>query len=129
MDEKAEQLLDKVNDVLANEGVPLRKDKEDMFTMIEKYALPAIQNLKEIQSGLYNEFFIGSKGLKGKLKAMAIRKIANVSRNTVELSLMRQQKFNDNVALILEYLIDENRKLRAEKGEEGAEGKADVKVN
>jgi hypothetical protein len=116
MDEKAEKLLDKVNDVLSAEGVPLKKEKEDQLALIEKYALPALQNLKEIQSGLYNEFFIGTKGFFGKLKAMMIRKIANVSRNTVELSLMRQQKFNDNVALILEYLVAENKRLIEEKG-------------
>jgi len=112
MDEKAEKLLDKVNTVLSDEGIPLTTDKADQFEMIEKYALPALHNLKEIQSGLYNEFFIRSKGPFGKLKAMIIRKIANVSRNTVELSLMRQQKFNDNVASILEYLIEENKRLK-----------------
>ena len=111
MEQNGEKLLDKVNEVLSDEGITLAKEKTDQLEMIEKYALPALQNLKEIQSGLYNEFFIGSKGPFGKLKAMVIRKIANVSRNTVELSLMRQQKFNDNVATILEYLIEENKRL------------------
>jgi hypothetical protein len=73
--------------------------------------MPAIKNIKEIQSALYNDFYVGGKGLKGKLKSLAIRKMANVSRNTVELALMRQQKFNDNVAVVLEYLIQENKKL------------------
>ena len=117
MEKNAEELIDKVNEVLANEGMPLKKDKINQLEMIEKYALPALENLKEIQSGLYNEFFIGSKGPLGKLKAMIIRKIANVSRNTVELSLMRQQKFNDNVALILEYLVEENKRISAKKEE------------
>lgn len=118
MEQNGEKLLDKVNDVLSDEGITLAKEKTDQLEMIEKYALPALQNLKEIQSGLYNEFFISPKGPFGKLKGMIIRKIANVSRNTVELSLMRQQKFNDNVASILEYLIEENKKLREEKKEE-----------
>jgi hypothetical protein len=115
MEKNGEKLLDKVNDVLLDEGITLSKEKTDQLEMIEKYALPALQNLKEIQSGLYNEFFISPKGPLGKLKGMIIRKIANVSRNTVEISLMRQQKFNDNVATILEYLIEENKRLKDKK--------------
>jgi len=112
MDEKAEQLLENINKVLINEGLPFNKTKEDELEMIEKYSIPAIQNLKEIQSALYNDFSAGGKGLKGKMKALVIRKMANVSRNTLELALMRQQKFNDNVVTILEYLVKENKKLR-----------------
>ena len=115
MDKKAEKLLKDIDEVLASEGISIGESKEDEFEMIEKYSLPAIQNLKEIQSALYNDFYVGGKGLKGKVKGKVIKKIANITRNTVELALMRQQKFNDSVVLILEYLVKENKRLREEK--------------
>ena len=59
-------------------------------------------------------FYLNEQGFSRKIKSQLIRKIANVSRNTVELPLMRQQKFNDNVVLLLEYLFEENKKLKAE---------------
>jgi hypothetical protein len=111
MDNDSDKLLENVNKVLEEEGIMLKKYKENPLETIEKYALPAIRSLKEIQSALYNDFFVGGKGIKGKIKKKIIGKMANVSRNTVELSLMRQQKFNDNVTMILEYLIDENKRL------------------
>lgn len=114
MDEKSEKLLGNVNKILREEGLSLQADKEDSLEMIQKYAMPALHNLKEIQASLYNEFFVGSKGPLGKLKGKVIGKIANVSRNTVELALMRQQKFNDNVVTILEYLVEENKRLKEE---------------
>ena len=122
MDDNADKLLLNINKVLTNEGIPLNKTRENDLEMIEKYALPAIQNLKEIQSALYNDFFVGGKGIVGKAKGKIIRKMANVSRNTVELALMRQQKFNDNVVTILEYLLSENKRLRSAQGEQGKRG-------
>lgn len=109
----ASELLQKIRvdmketDLVANEA---QLDPEEL---VSKYAIPALNNLKEIQSGLYQDYFLAEQGLVSKLKNKIIRKIANVTRNTVELSLMRQQKFNDNTTAVLEYLFTENAKLKS----------------
>lgn len=109
----ASELLQKIRvdmketDLVANEA---QLDPEEL---VSKYAIPALNNLKEIQSGLYQDYFLAEQGLVSKLKNKVIRKIANVTRNTVELPLMRQQKFNDNTTAVLEYLFTENAKLKS----------------
>ena len=80
--------------------------------LVVKYVIPALNNLKDVQSALYRDFFLDEVGLERKVKNVIIRKIANVTRNTVENSFMRQQKFNDNVTAVLEYLFTENAKLK-----------------
>lgn len=108
----ASELLKKIRENIeisevSASGVPVNPEE-----LISKYAIPALNNLKEIQSGLYQDYFLAEQGLARKLKNKAIRKLANVTRNTVELPLMRQQKFNDNVTAVLEYLFEENAKLK-----------------
>jgi hypothetical protein len=50
---------------------------------------------------------VGDKpGVSGKVKAKILRKLANVSRNTVEQSVTRQQKFNEAVYRLLKLLVN-----------------------
>lgn len=108
----ATQLLEKIREHIEATEITADSANLNAEELVTKYAIPALNNLKEIQSGLYQDYFLNDKGLSSKLKNKVIRKIANVSRNTVELSLMRQQKFNDNVTAVLEYLFAENSKLK-----------------
>lgn len=104
------ELLNKVRGILKDEGY----DNEgiDIEKLILDRLLPSLDELKEIQSPLYEPFYSEGNGTIKKLKGKVIRKIANVTRNTVELSLSRQQKFNDNVSLILSFLVKENQDLK-----------------
>lgn len=108
----AEQLLAKIKEDIEMTEVSAIGTKLSAEELVVKYAIPALNNLKEIQSGLYQDYFVSDKGFSRKLKNKVIRKIANITRNTVELSLMRQQKFNDNVTAVLEYLFTENAELK-----------------
>jgi hypothetical protein len=112
--ERVEELLSGIRELLIKEDVIAESDKPDPEELIMKYALPSLNNVKDVMGSLYSPFYLNEQGLTRKLKSQLIRKIANVSRNTMELPLMRQQKFNDNVALLLEYLFEENKKLKAE---------------
>ncbi len=108
----ATELLEKIREHIDATEITTDSAHLDAEELVTKYAIPALNNLKEIQSGLYQDFFLNDNGFTSKLKNKVVRKIANVSRNTVELSLMRQQKFNDNVTAVLEYLFAENAKLK-----------------
>lgn len=110
----AEELLNKIRTALKSEGLEAEMATADPELLVTKYAIPALNNLKDIQSSLYTDYYLDESGLQRKLKNKVIRKLSNVTRNTVEMPLMRQQKFNDNVTAVLEYLISENAKLRAE---------------
>jgi hypothetical protein len=107
----AETLLAKIRKDLDESEISSLDSGLDAEAMVAKYAIPALNNLKDVQSGLYADFFLDESGWQRKVKNKVIRKIANVARNTVEIPLMRQQKFNDNVTAVLEYLFSENKKL------------------
>lgn len=109
----AQELLKRIRADISENDIGISAAKSDPETLVAKYAIPALNNLKDIQSSLYADFFLDEQGWQRKIKNKVIRRIANVSRNTVELPLMRQQKFNDNVTAVLEYLFDENARLRA----------------
>ena len=104
------ELLEEVRKLLKDEGY--MRENIDIEKMIIERLLPSLDELKEIQSPLYEPFYSEGNGTLKKLKGKVIRKIANVTRNTVELSLSRQQKFNDNVSLIISYLVKENIELK-----------------
>jgi len=112
--DRASELLAKIRQLLIKEDLLTETDRPSPEDMIKKYALPSLNGTKDILSSLYSPFYLNEQGFSRKIKSQLIRKIANVSRNTVELPLMRQQKFNDNVVLLLEYLFEENKKLKAE---------------
>jgi hypothetical protein len=110
-----EEILEKVRQMLAEQGIT-GSEKPDPEQLVFEYLLPALDELKEIQSALYEPFSSAESGMVRKVKNGLIRKMANVTRNTVELSLMRQQKFNDNVSLIIRYLLEENKRLKEQLG-------------
>lgn len=112
MEKNAETLLQNVRNLLKEEGVVSYKKEINRDELIEKYILPALERIKDVQQPLYTDFISG-KGFLRELKNKLIGKIANVTRNTVERSFMRQQKFNDNVYYLLKFLAEENRQLRS----------------
>ena len=78
-------ILEKAREILKNEGWQ-QNSKPEMEKIIKEYLLPALDELKEIQSPLYEQFYQGGDGTVRKFKNKLINKIANITRNTVELS-------------------------------------------
>lgn len=111
--DRAAELLAKIREYLVKEDQLEVSVKPEPEELIKKYALPSLNNVKDILGSLYAPFYLDDQDFSRKIKNKMIRKIANISRNTIELPLMRQQKFNDNIVLLLEYLFEENLKLRA----------------
>ena len=89
------------------------QEEQDQQELAENFILPALESSKDIQRHLYTDFTSGG-GMLRKVKNKAITKIANITRNTVEKSFMRQQKFNDNILKLASYLLKENKKLKEE---------------
>lgn len=113
MKNNSEELLIKVKELVKQEGHARRNSIEDETEMMDTYVLPAIKSSKDIQKYLYVDFTSGSGSLRN-LKNKLLRKIGNVAINVTERSFMKQQKFNENTSLLLEYLLEENKRLRDE---------------
>lgn len=107
---EGEKLLEKVKRLLKSEGVSAR-DKIEVENEIESYLLPSLDKFREVQRFIYEPFLYEKAGFIGKLKNKILNKIGNVSRNVVEKSVMRQQKYNDNVYILLMHLYNKNRDL------------------
>ena len=123
---KGEQLLNKIKDVLKREGVTGRK-KLEIENEVETYLLPALDKFRDSGRFIYEPFIHEKAGFVGKLKNLLLGKIGNISRNVVERSVMRQQKFNDNAYTMMMHLYNQNRELK-ERLDKLDDKKANVKA-
>lgn len=80
--------------------------------LTSKQMLEALDSSKDVLGQLYYDFSHG-EGFLRKLKNLFIKRISSISRNTVERSMIRQQKFNDNTARLLRVLAEENQELKS----------------
>ena len=109
-DQKLMQNLDKY--IQEKDILHADQDKANQTKVVE-YLLTSLESSRDIQSGLYSNS-TKEGGTIRRFKNIIITKLANIVRNVVELSFMRQQKFNDNVYTLLDFLIKENVVLKAE---------------
>jgi hypothetical protein len=105
------ELLARVRELIKAEGGAGDNDKSPEDEIL-KYVLPSLQNTKDILSDLNKDVFTKGGGLKGKVKHKVMTKVGNIARNVLERSLMKQQKYNDNLLLLFEYLLKSNLELR-----------------
>jgi hypothetical protein len=106
------ELLENLKKYISEKDVLYDIDKEISEEKLLEYLLAGIDSSKDIQSGLYaNTNKQG--GFIRNLKNVIINKLANITRNVVELPFMHQQKFNDSVYQLLEYLVRENLELKS----------------
>jgi hypothetical protein len=113
-----QELLNDLKKYIAEKDVLHDVDAEISEDKMIEYILVGIQSSKDIQSGLYANVE-KQGGFIRSLKNKVIGKIGNVARNVVELPFMRQQKFNDSVYLLLEYLLKENLALKEKLTKDG----------
>ena len=91
---KSEELLEKVNQIIKNEGFAAPEDLSSS-EKLDKYIIPGIQNSKNTLAELYKFSPKDKQGFVGKLKNMILGKVKNITLNVVERESMRQQKFNE----------------------------------
>lgn len=107
---EGDELLKKVRELLKHEGIS-SSNKVEIENEIESYLLPSLDKFREVQRFIYEPFLYDKEGVISKLKNRILNKIGNVSRNVVERSIMRQQKYNDNVYILLMHLYKKNQEL------------------
>jgi hypothetical protein len=110
----SKELLKEVRKLIDERGEDGSDTQISDGELAEKYALEAILHNKNVLQEMYYDFAPASGGVARKAKNKVIRKFANIARNTMELTVIRQQKFNDSVYFVLKYLLEENKKLRNE---------------
>ncbi len=105
------ELLARVRELIKAEGGTGGSEKSPEDEIL-KYVLPSLQNTKDILSDLNKDVFTRGSGIRGKVKHKVMTKVGNIARNVLERSLMKQQKYNDNLLLLFEYLLRSNLELR-----------------
>lgn len=108
----SQTILKKIRKIIRYEEIAQEGEKYDEKELVEQYLIPSLESNKDIQRALYSPKFEKSGGLINKFKSFILRKIGNVATNVVEKSFLRQQKFNNSLKLIVEYLVKENKELR-----------------
>ncbi|MEI7579795.1 MAG: hypothetical protein WCJ58_07250 [bacterium] len=110
MNQREKDLLQKLREIIKEKQLPEPGADVDFKAYILTSVIPVLQTTKDIQSPIYDDVISG-KGIFGKLKKKILDKIANVTRNVVERSFTRQQKFNNSILQLFEYLVQENIEL------------------
>jgi hypothetical protein len=106
------ELLEKVNNVLKEEGVDQNQDLQSS-EIIEEFILPGLKASKDTLQAIYFQNH-NRPGFLGKIKDFVQRKLINTTINVIEKQSMRQQKFNELTYRAIEKLAEENRGLREE---------------
>jgi len=112
MDEKSKALLNKVNELLKEEGIDTENTEIDNTTMLKEYLLPGLKNSKDVLGSLYSFKSRERGGVAGKVKTKLQSLIINTVINVIEKQSMKQQKFNEITFKAIEALIKENEELR-----------------
>lgn len=104
----ADELLARLRDLLEQEGISIPENTKTDGKMIESYVLPALENSQNVLADLYTDIAGGSGSFKG-LKQKLVQKIASVSRNTMEKSMIRQQRYNEMMLTLVRYLYEQQK--------------------
>src|SRR5688500_2884171 len=101
------EILNNVNEVLANEGADTSNQYTDSLDILEKLILPGLKNSKNTMSSLYKYTPPQKGGILGKFKGMVLIRLRNIILNVVEGESMKQHKFNELTYKAIEELVAE----------------------
>ena len=110
---KAKEILERLRKYISERDVLYTSPAEVSDEKLMEYLLTGMDANKDIQTGLYSMSY-KSGGVVRKIKNKIIEKVGNISRNVVEVSITKQQKYNEAVGGILSYLIKQNEVLKKE---------------
>jgi hypothetical protein len=109
------QLVANAKKFVAAEQLDQKQAKyEESDPRLIEAALEVADTSKNILSGLYFDFRQTGGGSMRRLKNTVLGKIANIVRNTLERSLLSQQKFNEQALFLIKSLQKDNAELRRE---------------
>lgn len=110
----SDKLLTNLREYIKDKNLTDAQNDFDKKELLEEYVIPNLSTYKDIQGELFKKMDMPEGGIVRNVKNKVINKLSNVSKNTVERSVAKQQQFNNAVFLILEYLLEENKKLTKE---------------
>lgn len=105
--ENAKMFVSRMRELLNEEELGGMRREDDPDVLIREYVLPALESSKNVLADLYHDIHGGS-GPFARIKRIIITKVANISRNTMERSMISQQRYNDMVYTLLKYLYEKN---------------------
>lgn len=109
---KPEHVLTSIRNILKTEGVQVH-DQLGQGEIVRQYVINTLEKNKDIQQALYQPITFDNQSIVRKLKNSVINKIANIVRNVVEKSFIKQQKYNDNLLIVIQLLLKENEELKS----------------
>jgi len=109
----AQEILNRLREYMKNKEISDNVRHSISDDELLEYLLSGIDASKDIQSSLYptNE---RPGGIIRKIKNLIIGKVSNITRNVVELSIIKQQRFNEGLTGVMAYLVKENKELKKE---------------
>ena len=113
MPPKSEELLEKVNELLKQEGANVAS-KKSASELLEEYILPGMMHSKSTLGSLYDYAPRNKSGFVGKLRNKVINKLKRITISTMEKPMIKQQKYNELLYKAIEALVEENKELRSE---------------
>jgi hypothetical protein len=108
------ELLDKVASIRKSEHFNLKTNKNNGISKEQKVkiALEIAKDTQGVLRHLNREFRKPDRGFIRTLKNKVIGKIGNIVRNVLDKPLISQQKYNQQVSFIIDYLFKENKNLK-----------------
>jgi DNA primase large subunit len=105
------EFLKKLDDYLTDHGLSA-SEYLDTKAKLDQYGLPALAATKSILNDIYSYRPPTGDGILRKVKNKIINLIRNVSISTIELSTIKQNKFNELTYQFIDMLVAENKELR-----------------
>lgn len=108
------ELLNKVASIRKSEHFNLKTNKNNGISKEQKVkiALEIAKDTQGVLRHLNREFRKPDRGFIRTLKNKVIGKIGNIVRNVLDKPLISQQKYNQQVSFIIDYLFKENKNLK-----------------
>lgn len=115
--DQSDQILSKLDQFLKEKGLSEGGEPMDEKTKLTQFGLPALNATKGILQDIHSYRPPTGGSFTRVLKNKIINLIKNVSISTVELAVIKQNKFNELTSQFIVYLMSENERLSKEVAE------------
>jgi hypothetical protein len=108
-----DQLLTALHSYLDEKGLSETTAQLDNSTKLREYGLPALAATKAILQDIHTYRPPTGGGIARTIKNKIIAVVKNVTISTMELAMIKQNKFNELTYQFIELLLEENKELKA----------------
>lgn len=115
--DQSKQVLAKLDQFLSEKGLAETTTQMDEKTKLTQFGLPALNATKAILQDIHSYRPPSGSSPLRVVKNKIINLIKNVAISTVELAMIKQNKFNELTSQFVVYLMAENERLSKEVSE------------